>query len=56
MESIYLLIPIALVLVAVAVAAYLWAINSEQYKDLDKEAHRILFDNDKPSKSNNEQE
>ena len=46
MESIYLLIPVAMIFVALAIAAYLWAVNNEQYKDLDKEAHSILFDED----------
>ena len=46
MESIYILIPIALIFVAIAASLYMWAINNDQYKDLDKEAHRILFDND----------
>lgn len=48
MESLYLLIPIALVFVAIAVRVLLWAINSGQYDNLDTEAHRILFDDDEP--------
>ncbi len=46
MESIYILIPIAMIFCALAIMAYLWAVDSGQYKDLDKEAHRILFDED----------
>jgi cbb3-type cytochrome oxidase maturation protein len=42
----YLLIPIALVFVAIAVRILFWAINSGQYDNLDTEAHRILFDDD----------
>ena len=44
MDSLYLLIPIALVFCAVAIKLLLWAINSGQYEDLDKEAWRILMD------------
>jgi len=45
-DSLYLLIPIALVIVAVAVRILFWAIDSGQYQDLDREAWRILEDED----------
>jgi cbb3-type cytochrome oxidase maturation protein len=45
-ESLYILIPIAVIFVAIAIAIYLWAVDNEQFKDLDKEAHSILFDKD----------
>lgn len=48
MDSLYFLIPIALVLMALAVKFLFWAVNNGQYDDLDTEAHRILFD-DEPS-------
>lgn len=48
MTSLYFLIPIALIFVAIAIRVLLWAINSGQYDNLDTEAHRILFDDDKP--------
>jgi cbb3-type cytochrome oxidase maturation protein len=51
MDSLYLLIPVALVFVAVAVKLLLWAIDSGQYDDLDKEGWRILADDDKPDNS-----
>lgn len=44
MEALYLLIPISIFLLVVAIAIFFWAVNSDQYSDLDKEAHRILFD------------
>ncbi|WP_053979901.1 cbb3-type cytochrome oxidase assembly protein CcoS [Marinagarivorans algicola] len=44
MESLYLLIPIAIIIVAIAVAVFFWAVKSGQYDDLDTEASRILFD------------
>ena len=46
MESLYLLIPIALLFCALAIKLLLWAIDSGQYDDLDKEAWRILADED----------
>jgi cbb3-type cytochrome oxidase maturation protein len=44
--SLYLLIPIAVVFVALGIKLLLWAIDSGQYDDLDKEAWRILADED----------
>ena len=44
MASLYFLIPIALIFCALAIKLLLWAINSGQYDDLDKEAWRILAD------------
>lgn len=51
MDSLYLLIPIALAFCALAIKLLLWAIDDGQYDDLDKEAWRILADDDIP-KSN----
>ena len=51
MESLYLLIPLALVLVALIVWALLWAIRSGQFDDLEGPAHRILMDEDEPQES-----
>lgn len=45
MDSLYLLIPLAAVLVALAIWALFWAVKSGQYDDLDTESRRILFDN-----------
>jgi len=46
MDIIYLLIPLAMMLLAAAIAAFLWAVKHEQFDDLDREAYRILFDED----------
>ncbi len=48
MESLFLLVPIALIFVAIALKVFFWAIKSGQYDNLDTEAHRILFDDDEP--------
>lgn len=44
MESLYLLIPIALIFCVIVIRLLIWAIDSGQYEDLDKEASRILMD------------
>ena len=44
MESLYLLIPISLVFITIAIKLFFWAVNSGQYDDLDSEGERILFD------------
>lgn len=51
MSAIYILIPITLVILALAVVAFFWAVNSNQYSDLDKAASQILFEKraEKPS-------
>ncbi len=46
MDIIYLLIPLALVLLVVAVGTFFWAVRNDQFDDLDREASRILFDED----------
>lgn len=46
MESLFILIPIALVIFAVIVAGFFWAVKSGQFEDLDREGRRILFDDD----------
>jgi cbb3-type cytochrome oxidase maturation protein len=42
------LVPIALALGLVGLGAFMWALSSGQYDDLDGAAERILFDDDKP--------
>ena len=49
MASLYLLIPVALVFAALAIRLLLWAIDNGQYDDLDKEAWRILADDEHDS-------
>lgn len=46
MDSIYVLIPVTLLLLGIAVAAYLWSVNSGQFDDLDKAARSILFEDE----------
>lgn len=46
MEVLYFLIPIVLIVLAIALKLLFWAIRSGQYEDLDTESQRILFDDD----------
>lgn len=48
MEVLYLLIPIAILLVVAMVAGFLWAAKTGQFDDLEGPAHRILMDEDEP--------
>jgi cbb3-type cytochrome oxidase maturation protein len=49
MDSLYLLIPLAVILVGIAIALLFWAVKSGQYDDLETESRRILFDeSDRP--------
>ena len=49
MDIILYLIPIALFLGMLGLAAFLWALKSGQFEDLEGAARRILFDDDPPS-------
>ncbi|MGR5064914.1 cbb3-type cytochrome oxidase assembly protein CcoS [Photobacterium sp. DNB22_13_2] len=46
MASLYLLIPIAIVFVCIAVGIFLWAVRTEQFEDLERQGYDILFDED----------
>lgn len=48
MNIIFVLIPLTLALLALAVWAFFWAVRHEQFDDLDSPATRILFDDDEP--------
>ena len=48
MDIIFLLIPLALVLVVVIVWVFMWAVRSDQFDDLEGPAHQILMDEDEP--------
>ncbi|MFT6984586.1 MAG: cbb3-type cytochrome oxidase maturation protein [Psychromonas sp.] len=49
MSIIYILIPIAMLFVTIAVILFFWAIRSNQYDDLDREGINILFDEETPN-------
>lgn len=48
MESLYLLIPISVILIFLVGWVFLWAVKSGQFDDMEGPAHRILMDDDRP--------
>lgn len=48
MSGLLYLIPIALFLGLLGLAAFVWALRSGQFEDLDGAAQRILLDEDEP--------
>lgn len=47
MDVLVFLIPIAIILGLLGLYAFMWSLKSDQFSDLDGEANRILFDDDK---------
>jgi cbb3-type cytochrome oxidase maturation protein len=52
MESLYLLIPLSVVLILAIGALLVWAAMSGQFDSLDREGRRILEDEEAPSEGN----
>ena len=48
MSAIYLLIPLAMLVLAVSIWLFFWAVKRGQFDDLDSPGHSILMD-DEPS-------
>ncbi len=46
MDIIFLLIPLALVLVALVIWGFFWAVRRGQFEDLEGPGHSILMDKD----------
>ena len=44
MTILLVLIPIGVLLLGVAIAAFVWAVRNDQFEDLESEGSRILFD------------
>ena len=51
MDSLYLLVPLSVVLVFLIGAVFWWAVQSGQFEDLEGPAHRILMDDDRSNPS-----
>jgi len=47
MNIIYLLIPLALIIAALLIWLFIWAIKTNQFDDLEGPAYKILMDDDK---------
>lgn len=48
MESLYLLIPLSVVLVFLIGVAFWWSVKSGQFDDMEGPAYRVLMDDDRP--------
>ena len=48
MESIYLLIPVSVILVFAIAIAFWWSVRSGQFDDLEGPGFRLLMDDDVP--------
>ena len=46
MSILYVLVPVASLIAAVAVGAFIWAVRHGQFDDLDTPATRILHDDE----------
>ena len=55
MSILYLLIPLALLLLAGAVWAFFWAVGSGQFDDLDTPARRVVMDDDTKPQGDDEE-
>lgn len=51
MSSIYLLIPLSVVLMGVGIWAFFWAVNSGQFDDLEQPGREILDDPEQTPRS-----
>lgn len=52
MAIIYVLIPIAILFVFVAIGVFIWAVKSDQFDDLERHGTTVLFDDDLEQKPN----
>jgi cbb3-type cytochrome oxidase maturation protein len=52
MDSLYLLIPIALIFAALILWMLIWAVNNGQYEDLDKDEWQAMHDDLAPKQRN----
>jgi cbb3-type cytochrome oxidase maturation protein len=51
MSIIYVLIPLAIILTAIGIYLFFWAVKSDQFDDLEKQGMSILYDDDTKTKT-----
>ncbi len=51
METLFVLLPLALLIAAIAVGFFIWAAKTGQFDDLETPAIRILFDDEEPRRT-----
>lgn len=52
MSVIYVLIPLAIIIILIAIGIFFWAVKSDQFNDLERQGYSILFDEDIQPTSN----
>jgi cbb3-type cytochrome oxidase maturation protein len=51
MESLYLLLPLSVLLVLALIGLFGWAVHTGQFDDLEREGHRVLENTERPPSS-----
>ncbi len=44
MEILFVLVPVSVVIMLIALVAFMWSVQNDQYDDLEMEAERILLE------------
>ncbi|CUS48983.1 MAG: cbb3-type cytochrome c oxidase heme b insertion protein CcoS [Idiomarinaceae bacterium HL-53] len=47
MEALHIMVPIAIILVLVAIIVFFWAVKSGQFDDLERQGMNVLLDDEK---------
>ncbi|MCM2681191.1 cbb3-type cytochrome oxidase assembly protein CcoS [Echinimonas agarilytica] len=50
MSIIYILIPIAIIFVFIAIGIFIWAVKTQQFDDLERHGTSVLFDSENQTK------
>ena len=50
MKILYILIPLSLLVLFIAIYFFFWAVNNDQYDDFDAPSYHILFDDKRDEK------
>jgi len=56
METLFILIPLSILLVGLIAALLIWAVRSGQYDDLERPRHEIFLDDDEQPPPGKEQD
>lgn len=46
MEILHLMVPIAIILVVIAIVIFFWAVRTGQFDDLERQGYSVLLDED----------
>lgn len=46
MDIVYVLVPLSILLISIAILIFNWAVKNGQFDDLDSPSHKILYDDD----------